>query len=991
MPTPPHRTQDEPDDQHRSHEELHPHSPHHVAATLPPTAPPTPAHHVSRRRLAKGLVLTVAALLLLAVAGWFIASYRIRSEARAALPQLDGSLQVTGLAAPVTVARDARGVPTIHAQTIDDLVFAQAFITTGDRLFQMDMLRRHAAGELAEVYGPNLLPHDKLQRTLQIRAAADRAIAVLPPDQLHLLTVYARGVNSSIEQQSAHLPVEFHLLGYEPAPWTPRDSLLVGLAMFQDLTSTYPGKLARESMEQRLPPGLIADLYPVGSWRAHPPPNPIPHPTPQGPEIEQVPLDESQSKLHLPATPGGSMGHQPTETSLSGRSMGHQPHETRSRNQGALAPAPLAAQIQPAEPWAPRPDPSFTPGSNNWVVSGAHTASGKPLLANDMHLTHTLPGIWYETALQADEGNLQVAGVTIPGLPLIVVGHNGHIAWGFTNLGADVQDVYIETLRGSGDNQQFQAADGSWQPVLHIAEKIKVKHALNTTLELLATRHGDTVTPILTPVLANETRPLALRWPLYDPTVLELPSLAIAQAHDWPSFLAAFSKFGGPAQNAVYADDAGHIGYHAVGRIPLRGPAEQVANSAAAGLPTDIASPVDPTSATTSASTSAPIKRDDRNPLAGTDLQNPATHAQALLSGPLSPLPLVPSPAHEWTGYIPFDQLPQVFDPPSGIVATANARVTPDDYPYPIALNWAAPYRAERIVHALAHRTGLKPEDMLDLQNDVYSDFDHVLAERLAYSLDRSAALGTAAYTAGQQKSLRQAADLLRTWNGRMTLDSPASAIVYAVHAELWPMLLEPHIKAPGATSFSGATPQPGAVSAATLNSLYTWGERDYALEQILAHNPPRWLPPTYTNWDDFLTAVVNRALVDAKAPADLTTWKYGTAFSTTGGEAHTVDIEHPIFGQSALLRRLLGAPTGTGPQPQSGDGTTVKQVGHAFGPSERFTADLGNLQHSTLNIVSGQSGDPLSPWFLDQFPTWLRGTTFPQHAPATHTLTFTP
>ena len=928
--------------QHRSHEELHPYSPDRVAAALPPATPHTPRPLLTRTRLARGVAFLFLALALLAGAGWLIAGYRIRSQARASLPQLDGTLRVPGLAASVTVARDARGVPTIHAQTIDDLVFAQAFVTAADRLFQMDMLRRHAAGELAAVYGPALLPHDKLQRTLQIRAAADRAIAILPPQQLHLLEVYSRGVNAAIAQQSTHLPVEFHLLGYEPAPWTPRDSLLVALAMFQDLTDTYPGKLARETMEQRLSPELIADLYPVGSWRDHPPANPIPDLTIQGPAIEQVPLDESQSRLHLP-----------------------------------ISPRPL-----PAEPWAlspaPYPEPSFTPGSNNWALSGAHTASGKPLLSNDMHLTHTLPGIWYETALQADEGNLQVAGVTIPGLPLIVVGHNGHIAWGFTNLGADVQDVYIETLRGSGNTREFQAADGSWQPVVHLTEHIQVRHALNTTLDILATRHGGTVTPILTPLLPGETRPLALRWTLYDPAILQLPSLDIAQAHDWPSFLAAFAQFGGPAQNVVYADDAGHIGYHAAGRIPLRGPAEQLASSAAAGLPADIASPVDPTSATTSPT----IQKDDANPLAGTGLQNPATHTQPQLSGPLSPVPLVPSPAHEWSGYIPFDQLPQVFDPPSGIVATANARVTPDDYPYPITLNWAAPYRVERIVHALAHRTGLKPEDMLGLQNDVYSDFDHVLAERLAYSLDRGTALTGQAYTAGQQRSLRQAADLLRTWNGRMNLDSPAAAIVYAVHAELWPMLLEPHTAPPPGKG--------GVFSAALLNSLYTWGERDYALEQILAHNPPRWLPPAYPTWDDFLTAAVNRALVDAKAPADLATWKYGTAFST-GGEAHTVDIEHPLFAQSALLRRLLGAPTGTGPQPQSGDATTVKQVGHTFGPSERFTADLADLQHSTLNIVAGQSGNPLSPWFLDQFPAWLRGTTYPQHAPATHTLTLTP
>ena len=174
-----------------------------------------------------------------------------------------------------------------------------------------------------------------------------------------------------------------------------------------------------------------------------------------------------------------------------------------------------------------------------------------------------------------------------------------------------------------------------------------------------------------------------------------------------------------------------------------------------------------------------------------------------------------------------------------------------------------------------------------------------------------------------------------------------------------------------------------GSNSPAEINSLYLWGERDYALEQILAHTPPRWLPPAYPTWNDLLAAAVLRALTEAKAPSDLSTWRYGTI--------HTLDIEHPIFAQSPFLARIFGLPTGTGSQPQSGDGTTVKQVGRTFGPSERFTADLANLQRSTLNLVLGESGNPTSPFFLDQFPAWQRGTTYPESAPPTHTLTLNP
>jgi penicillin amidase len=930
---------------------LHPHDPSAIAAALPPAdvnsgrKPAAPRRRWAVRLLRAGVVL----LLLLAAAGgggFFYARHWLRGTTAAALPQIDGTLPVAGLHGAVSVQRDVHGVPHIHAGSLDDLVFAQAFVTAEDRLFQMDTLRRHAAGELAEILGAALIPHDKQQRTLQIRAAADRAVAALPADQIHLLEVYAQGVNAAMAQQAAHLPIEFRLLGYQPAPWTPRDSVLVSLAMFQDLTDEHATKLDREALTAQLTAAgaadLIPDLYPVGSWRDHPPANAAPDLTIPGPPIEEVPLDESQARVARPNT-------------------GRPEMEQLALGQAGMGDCPACF-----------------PGSNNWVVSGAHTASGKPLLSNDMHLTATLPGIWYEADLEAPMAGsaepLHVAGVSIPGLPLIVVGHNAHVAWGFTNLGADVQDIYIESVRGSGDAAEFQAVDGSWQPVVHLPELIKVKHGKDVELDVTATRHGDAVTPILTPLLPGETRQLALRWVLYEPGVVQIPSLDIDSAHDWPSFLAAFAKFGGPAQNVVYADDQGHIGYHAAGRIPLRGPAVGPPGEPAVRgeLPTDVEAP--PASPAASAA------------------QTPPAPNPAQLSGPLSPVPLKPSTAHEWSGMIPFEQLPQVFNPPSGIIATANGRTAPDNYPYPITLNWGAAYRTERILHLLLNRTGLRPADMLAIQTDVYSDFDHVLAQRLAYALDHSSALAGKGYKQSQAKTLRQAADFLRTWNGRMTTDSPAAAIVFATHNVLWPMLLDPHLRRasgekPAGEKLAGEKPAGDNLEPALL---YQWYSHDYAMEQLLMHTPERWLPPGFSNWDDLLAAAVLRGLTEAKAPSDLAKWRYGSI--------HTVDVEHPIFAQQPALGRLLGRPTGTGNLPQSGDGTTVKQVGHTFGPSERFTADFGNLDGSTLNIVLGQSANPDSAWFLDQFPAWYHGTTFALpftdqsvNQAATHTLTLSP
>ncbi len=920
---------------------------------------PSPSANPRRRplisRLARAILIVIPVLAFLVVASFFAARFYIRNAARTSLPQVEGSLQLPGLSAPVTVARDSHGVPHIHAATLDDLVLAQGFVVAQDRLFQMDSLRRHAAGELAEILGPNLLQHDRLQRTLQIRAAADRAVTALPPDQLHLLDQYARGVNAAIAAQSSHLPVEFRILRYTPAPWTPRDSILVTLAMFEDLTNTFPSKLAREALTARLPADLVPDLYPVGSWRDHPPTTPEPDLTIPGPPIEEVPLDESQASLSFPT---------PTVPSF-----------LTTKNEERRTSCP-----------------SCTPGSNNWVVSGAHTASGKPLLSNDMHLNLTVPDIWYEADLSTATGPgpepLHVAGVTIPGLPLIVVGHNQHIAWGFTNLGADVQDVYIETTRGEGSQTEFQDTTGQWQPVTHLPELIKVRGGLNQTLDVTATRHGDTLTPILTPVLADKSRTLALRWTLYDPSVLHTPQLLFATAHDWPSFLAAVQEFGGPGQNIVYADDQGHIGYHASGHIPLRGPARNPA--VAAPLPQDIVTPAEAPSAT-----QTPTIAKTPDPLASSPIATATPAAPILASGPLSAVPLIPTQASEWSGYIPFDKLPQVYDPPGGVIATANARITPDDYPYPITLNWAAPYRNQRIWRLLANRNNLKPSDMLAIQSDIYSDLDRVLAQRIAYAVDHSQLIKNS--RPGDRTQVLQAADLLRSFNGQMTADSPAAAIISSVHAVLWRVILEPHLDAKpqptSATTKQSTTIAPivkvnSRDANAELNQLYTWGERDYALEQIVMHTPPRWLPANYQSWDDLLAAALDLALHESHAPADLSKWRYGSI--------HTVDLEHPIFAQSPLLSRLIDTPTGTGSKPQSGSGQTVKQVGHTFGPSERFTADLANPDASTMNLTTGQSGNPASPNFLDQFPAWYHVTTLPfpftqAATPSTHTLTLTP
>ena len=303
-------------------------------------------------------------------------------------------------------------------------------------------------------------------------------------------------------------------------------------------------------------------------------------------------------------------------------------------------------------------------GSNNWVVSGAHTVSGKPLLSNDMHLGHQMPNLWYEAHLRC--GNFDAAGVTLPGLPYVIVGHNQRIAWGFTNIGPTVEDVYVETFNPDG---QYLTPEG-WKAPEHRSEVIHVKGKPDVMVDVAVTRHG----PVITELIPGETRKLALRWTLYDGT--HDPFFEVDSAQNWEQFRNAFSAFDAPGQNVVYADVEGNIGYQATGKIPIR----------ASG--------------------------DGSLPENGSDN------------------------AHEWTGYIPFDKLPRAYNPPSGIIATANSRITPDGYPYSISTGWEAPWRSARIYRVLESGKKFSSADMLALQTDIYSEADRYFAERFVYSVD---------------------------------------------------------------------------------------------------------------------------------------------------------------------------------------------------------------------------------------------------------------
>jgi penicillin amidase len=779
------------------------------------------------RRIVGFLVIVFLAVALGAVA-WFY------SIAHSALPQLDGAIKVPGLSASVRVLRDSHGVPTIEAANLNDLYFAQGYVIAQDRLWQMDGMRRFAAGELAEVLGADLIKHDKEQRILGLGVAARKALDVISPQERSYFEAYARGVTAYIESHRDRLPLEFRVLRYSPRPWTAEDGMLISAQMIKDLNH-YPYKdaLAREKILAKLGPELTADLFVNTSWHDRPP-------TMSRPTLQDQKDDKNGDEEEIQTEKGSSITWH-------------------------------------AVPSFPDFDSRLALGSNNWVVSGAHTVSGKPLLSNDPHLGHQMPNLWYEVHLRS--GKLDVAGVALPGMPAVILGHNQRVAWGFTNIGPTAEDLYIESFNNDG---QYLTPQG-WKQPEHRREIIRVKGKSDVAVDVAVTRHG----PIITELIKGETRKLALRWTAYEGA--RSPFFDLDSAQNWQEFRVALSKFDAPGQNVVYADVDGNIGYQATGKIPIR----------ASG--------------------------DGSLPENGSD------------------------DAHEWNGYVPFEKLPSIVNPASGIIATANGRITPDNYPYSISTGWEAPWRTARIYRVLESGKKFSAADMLELQTDIYSEFERYSAERFVYAVD---------HAKNPSARSKQAGEIMRNWDGRMSADSAAPVIAARARYELLRLLLEPKL---------GPAPKDFTVDGDVLSwKTYNWRMESVWLESVLLHQPKRWLPEKFSSYAELLSAAVEDAVRGGDAPKNLSTWKWGAY--------HPLEIQHPIFGRIPLLRRS----TAPGLQPQSGSGFTVKAVTKHAGPSERMTVDLADFDRSMLNTVTGQSGNFLSPYYVDQWEAWYEGNTFP-------------
>jgi penicillin amidase len=788
-------------------------------------------------------VLLVAAFII----GWW--------GVRRPLPTLEGDIPVAGLKDGVTIDRDAWGRPWIRARSTEDLVMAQGYVMAQDRLWQMDLLRRVASGELSEIFGGVALNFDKENRTLGMRAAAERAVADSTPEIRGLLESYARGVNQYIETRGNKLPIEFVALGYRPRAWTPTDTYLISLYMYKTLTSTWKSKLNRQWITEKVGPERAKDLFA--------PDSPLDHYIVGG--------AASDAAVDAP-TKRGSAAESLSPTSFLSAHPANLPSFRIPVWDGARE---FLVQFEE--------ESSEIIGSNNFVVSGAHTASGKPLLANDTHLGLGVPCIWYLIHLTAPGWNVE--GFALPGAPLVIIGHNDRIAWGFTNSNADVQDLYIETFAPASPQGQalVYRANGSWIPAQVRHETIRVRGKADEQLDVIVTRHG----PIIHHDPENEGgRAYALRWTALEKGGLDFGFPLYGRAQNWNEFLEVTRHIAGPGQNSIYADVDGNIGFTIPARIPIR-----AHGNGALPVPGDT---------------------DD----------------------------------YEWTGYIPFEELPRAFNPPDGIIATANARTVGPGYKYFITDRWAGPYRTERIYELLQGRTGLRPEDCNSIQNDIVSLPNHFLATQLL-----AAARANSPKDPRAQELIRK----LQGWDAQATADSVATAFVEYTRHALFHHLLEPAL-GERVTKYELWEPE----------SVYedVWWRGKGFLENILRKRPANWLPSGFANYDELLMRSADEAVARLEAVTgskDEIVWNWG--------RMHTLDISHPL-GRRGLMHRLLSI----GPQEQGGTIDTVRAMGVGHGPAMRFVADLSNFDNSLMEITTGESGQYASPYYRDQFPEWFAG-----------------
>ena len=809
---------------------------------------------------------------------------------RRPFPQTSGSIEVPGLSADVRVLRDADGIPQIYADDADDLFFAQGFVHAQDRFYEMDFRRHVTSGRLAELVGEGGLETDEVVRTLGWRRVAEEEVALLSPETRRYLQNYADGVNAYIEDRSSgELSLEYSVLSLTGPDYVPEPwTPADSVAWLKAMAWDLRGNMSAEIGRML----SLETLEPAQVAEIYP----------------DYPYDEHAPIVQYGSIRNGRFMQGPSVLQrvapADGRRLARQAAAARELPDSSLRTVQRVLDQLPALLGT-----GEGIGSNSWVVSGERSETGEPLLANDPHLAPSMPGTWYQMGLHCNELGpdcpFDVAGFTFSGMPGVVIGHNDRIAWGLTTMYTDVTDLYLERIdedAGTYDYGRRQLPVEERTEELFVAGEEKP-----VSLTVRSTRHGPLLSELGEPYADVGERAasesvvqapdgdafgVSLRWTALRPGRTMDALFGINAAGTWAQFRSAAELMDVPSQNLVYADVDGHIGYQSPGRIPIRAPGN-----------------------------------DGLWPVAGWD------------------------PANEWRGYIPFDELPTVLDPPSGLIVTANqAVISPEMYPHLLTSDSAYGYRSDRINELLRASETLSVDDMVSIQNDTYNAN---AAELTPYLLDVT--LSTPYYREGQR--------LLRDWDYFQPADSGAAAYFNVV----WRNLLE--------LTFEDQLPEDVRPDG---------GERWFRAVKLLLPTPnDDWWDDTGTEElretrDDIL-----RQALDA-ARNDMTSMQARNPDLWTWGHLHRLELVNPTLGDSGIP--VVEAIFNRGPHEVGGGTGIVNATGwnadEGFAvtalPSMRMVVSMDDFDDSRWIQFGGQSGHAYSGTYAGQTQLWVEGGTLP-------------
>jgi len=783
---------------------------------------------------------------------------------RRSFPQTKGEIRLAGLKSPVEVLRDEWGVPHIYAASSHDLFFAQGYLHAQDRFWQMDFWRHLGAGRLSEMFGDGQVDTDKFLRTLGWSRLAEQEAAQMDDHTRIVMQAYADGVNAYLANRSGSaLSLEHAVLrllapNYHPEPWKPEHTLTWGKAMAWDLRGNMDEEIERAVLLASFTPEQVAEISPL-----YPSANPL--------ILPDFHLSAGAQTMANRA-PSSSTGQVYTLLAPAFQSV----RQDLTRLEGVLGPSGREV------------------GSNNWVIRGERTASGKPLLANDPHLGEQIPSIWYEVALHCTTVNADcpydVTGFSFAGVPGVIVGHNARIAWGVTNVGPDVQDLFIEKVNPQNPNQvEFE---GQLEDVQSYDETIQVAGGEPISFQVRQTRHGPIISDTffspeelkqLGALELPDQFAISLRWTALEPTRLFNAVLGFDRAANWDEFRQAARDFVVPAQNLVFADVDGNIGYQMPGNIPVR----------ASG--------------------------DGRLPVPGWTGE------------------------YEWTGYIPFEELPYVYNPPQGYIVTANNAVVGTDYPFIISTDWDLGYRASRITQMIEQAGG--PIDIPTVQA-IQGDNKNLAAEALVPVLMQVSL---------DDERLKRARSLLQDWDYQDGMDSAPAALFNAFWKNLLAVVFQDEMP-------EGYAPQGSSRWFAVMSAL------------VDQPNSPWWndtRTPENEARDDMLRKALGLAVdeLEKTLGKDPANWKWG--------DLHTLTLHNGSLGNSGVAP--IEALFNRGPFRISGGSSIVNATGWDASdsyqvralPSMRMVVDLSDLSRSQTIHTTGQSGHPYHPHYVDMTNLW--------------------